>query len=66
MKEIAPIRQGKWKLVAKGRNGPWELYDMEADRTETTDLSSREPERVRLMAAKWEAWALRANVLPWP
>ena len=28
------VRDGKWKLVAKGVKGAWELYDMEADRTE--------------------------------
>ena len=27
------VRAGKWKLVLK-HLGPWELYDMEADRTE--------------------------------
>jgi arylsulfatase A-like enzyme len=31
------VRDGKWKLVQKWR-GPWELYDMEADRTEFHDV----------------------------
>lgn len=60
------IRVGKWKLVAKGRTGPWELYDMTADRTETHDLAREQPERVRDLAGRWEAWARRAHVLPWP
>ncbi|HET6879377.1 MAG TPA: arylsulfatase [Pirellulales bacterium] len=60
------VRVGKWKLVAKGRKGPWELYDMEADRTELHDLSHAEPARVSRMAAMWDAWARRTNVLPWP
>jgi len=60
------VRAGKWKLVAKGRNGRWELYDMEADRTETDDLADRHPERVKRMAGMWQTWARRANVLPWP
>lgn len=59
------IRIGDWKLVAKGPAAPWELYDMKADRTETTDLSARQPERVREMIAKWESWAHRTKVLPW-
>ncbi len=60
------MRQGQWKLVAKGRRGAWELYDMEADRTELDDLASRQPERVARMAGEWETWARRTHVLPWP
>lgn len=60
------VRVGKWKLVAKGRNGPWELYDMEADRTELKNLAEKEPERAKEMATLWERWAKRANVIPWP
>jgi hypothetical protein len=57
------IREGKWKLVAK-ENQPWELYDLEADRTELHDLAAAQPERVKSMAAAWDAWAARADVLP--
>jgi arylsulfatase len=60
------VREGRWKLVAKGPRGGWELYDMEADRTETNDLASANPEKVKDLAAKWDAWAKRAHVLPWP
>jgi arylsulfatase len=60
------IRDGKWKLVAKGAAGAWELYDMEADRSELDDLASRHPGIARRLAADWEAWALRAKVKPWP
>jgi arylsulfatase A-like enzyme len=60
------VRQGKWKLMATGPAGPWELYDVDADRTELHDLAAAEPERVRQMARLWEAWAQRCNVLPWP
>ncbi len=59
------IRDGKWKLVARGGRGAWELYDMEADRTELNDLAEEEPERVEAMAANWEAWARRAHAIPW-
>ncbi|MGQ9506124.1 MAG: arylsulfatase [Thermogutta sp.] len=57
------VRDGKWKLVAK-ENQPWELYDMEVDRTEMHDLSAQHPEIVARLAAAWEDWAKRANVLP--
>ena len=59
------LRNGPWKLVAKGPAGPWELYNLETDRTEMNDLAAGQPERVKDLAAKWEAWAKRANVLPW-
>ena len=60
------IRMGKWKLVAKSPAGPWELYDMQSDRTEMHDLAAAEPERVKAMTAQWETWAKRAHALPWP
>ena len=60
------IRMGKWKLVAKGANGAWELYDLNADRSELNDLSERHPERTKEMADRWEAWAIEAKAKPWP
>ncbi len=57
------VRDGIWKLVAK-ENQPWELYNMETDRTEMHDLSKKYPERVAEMSRRWDEWAKRANVLP--
>ena len=59
----AAVRIGKWKLV-RDYPKPWELYDMEADRTELTDLAAKHPDRVREMAAQYEAWAKRCGVIP--
>lgn len=59
------IRNGKWKLVMK-LTGPWELYDIEADRTEQHDLMKVKPEMATKLAADWDAWAERADVDPWP
>ena len=59
------IRIGKWKAVAVEPAGKWELYDMEADRTEMNDLAARHPERVKSMVRQWEQWAKRSNVVPW-
>ncbi len=56
-------RAGPWKLVAK-ENKPWELYNIDHDRAEMHDLAAAEPERVQSMAAAWETWAARAQVLP--
>ena len=57
------VRDGKWKLVAK-ENQPWELYDMEADRTELHNLANELPEKKTALETKWNAWAARADVLP--
>ena len=57
------IRAGDWKLVAM-EDRPWELYDLDADRTEQRDLASEQPVRARQLAAMWDTWAKRANVLP--
>jgi len=57
------VRDGKWKLVAK-ENKPWELYNIDVDRAELTDLAAKEPERVKKMAAQWDAYAEKSDVLP--
>ena len=58
------IRVGKYKLVAKGANGKWELYDIDLDRSEQNDLSLKQPFQTKRMADMWQAYAERANVLP--
>jgi arylsulfatase len=58
------VRQGKWKLVARHK-GPWELYDLDADRTELKNLAGDHPDLVKELTAKHDAWAARAGVVPW-
>ena len=62
----AAVRVGDMKLVRMGRKGDWELYDMAKDRTEQHDLASEQPDKAKELAAKWEAWAVRAQVKPYP
>ena len=59
MSPRAAIRHGNWKLVRepnRGHPGPWQLYDLATDGSETTDLAARSPERVRELSALWEKW----------
>ena len=58
------LRRGRWKLV-KRFPGPWELYDMEADRTEINDLSRGHEDIVRELSMMWQEWADRCCVEPW-
>jgi arylsulfatase len=63
------VRTGKWKLVSAHRGpeaGPWELYDVEADRTETRDQAATETAVASRLAAAWDQWAKRVGVQPWP
>jgi arylsulfatase A-like enzyme len=58
------VRQGKWKLVSTFP-GDWELYDLDADRTELTDLAARQPAKTSELAAKWTAWSKKVGVVDW-
>jgi arylsulfatase len=59
------VRDGKWKLVLRHRQ-PWQLFDMEADRTEQRDLIQEHPAIAAKLEAAWNAWAERSFVDEWP
>ena len=56
------IRKGKWKVVS-ARGGPWELYDMDKDRTELNDLSKTQPALTKELAALWYQFAKNSDNL---
>jgi arylsulfatase len=58
------VRDGRWKLVARFRQ-PWQLFDMTKDRAEMHDLAAAQPDRVKAMAAQYDAWAASSFVDPW-
>lgn len=74
------VRMGKWKLISEGNTNQsflwdkeaelpaegWRLYDMDADRTETNDLSRQHPELVEKMSDMWMAWAEKVGAVPRP
>lgn len=37
--------------------GPWQLYDLQADRAEQNDLAALQPELVQQLAEQWQAYA---------
>ena len=73
------MRDGRWKLVSYynevheemnrvgtgRRTGPWELYDLEADRTELNNLAREQPRRLRVMIDRYRAWERRVGVTDW-
>ena len=63
------VRQGKWKLVASdspevNASGQWELYDMETDKTETSNVASDHPEIVQRLSRLYENWLDRVSERP--
>lgn len=52
-----------WKLVSR-YPGPWELYDIEADRTEQNDLAATHPDKVKELSDLYDQWAQRCGVVP--
>ncbi|MCZ6632147.1 MAG: arylsulfatase [bacterium] len=58
------VRKGKWKLVCRFP-GDWELYDIEADRSELNNLAGDNPEVVAELDAIFKAWAERCDIQPW-
>lgn len=59
------VRIGDWKAV-KLLEGVWELYNLNEDPTELSDLANNEPDRLKKMVAQWNAWADEVEVRPWP
>jgi arylsulfatase A-like enzyme len=62
----AAIRQGTWKLVRLGTKKPWELYDLEKDRSELNNLAGTHPEKAKALQALWEKHAHRTKIFPKP
>ena len=57
------IRQGEYKLVS-ARGGPWELYDIQSDRTELNDLSASMPDKMKELRKLWHRVAKDLDGLP--
>ncbi|MBP8265249.1 MAG: arylsulfatase [Zoogloea sp.] len=58
------LRLGDWKIVGAGNDGPWELFDLAADGTETTDLAAAHPALVARLAARWREWDASTHAQP--
>ncbi len=64
--EARGVIQGDWKAVW-GKRMPWaiewEFYNLNKDRSETTNLADRYPERVKQLAAQWARYARRTGLV---
>jgi hypothetical protein len=51
-------RDAHWQVeVGEWYPRDWELYDLDANRTELNDLAAKQPQRVQEMAKQYDAWA---------
>ncbi|MBN1481203.1 arylsulfatase [candidate division KSB1 bacterium] len=55
------VRHANWKLVAE-KDKPWELYNLEKDRSETRNLVHMETELAERLEKEWTKWAVRVGV----
>lgn len=60
------LRKGDWKIlnmsVPYGTAG-WQLYNLADDPTETTDLATSQPEKLKELLGEWDEYVARNNVL---
>lgn len=60
-KMATSVRQGNYKLIKFYLDNRYELYDLKKDPSETINLASREPEKVKELAALIEKWKKEVN-----
>ncbi len=58
------IRQGNWKLVCRFP-GDWELYDLQAERTEINNIAHTHSQKVKALDALYQDWVNRCFIYPW-
>ena len=55
------MRKGKWKLHHYFEDNAYELYNLESDIKELTDLSKQHPEKVAALKKEMETWRIQTN-----
>lgn len=57
------IRDGKWKLVSYFPGNQWELYDIDNDRGETNNLSTKKTDVVSKLSLEYLKWVNENSVV---
>lgn len=58
---VGVVRQGNWKLLEFFESGDLELYNLKKDISETTNLASRRPKKLKELHALMKAWRKDVN-----
>jgi arylsulfatase len=45
--------------------GEWELYDLQAERTEINNIADKHPQKVKELDGLYQDWANRCFIYPW-
>lgn len=64
--EAALISNDGWKIVRPKRNSPWELYNLNSDRTEKFNVAAEHPDKVSELDKLFNSWAEKCMVYPNP
>jgi arylsulfatase A-like enzyme len=64
--ENCAVRRGNYKALQRYDTGEWELYDLDADRSELHNIAGEHPETMRALSEEWHAWADTHHVVPKP
>ena len=59
------MRRGPWKLLKNVPDGPWELYNLDSDPLEATDLRKKNPQKFNELSKAMRAQIQRGGSVPW-
>ena len=63
------IRKGNWKAISIPKpegSGDWQLYNLETDPGEITDLATKEPAHLRELLGLWDDYVIRTGIIMVP
>ena len=58
---FSAVRRGRWKLIYDHARGRFELYDLELDVGEASDLAAERPQLVASLAEELSVWIERVG-----
>jgi arylsulfatase A-like enzyme len=59
------MRRGPWKLLKNVPDGPWELYNLDSDPLEATDLRKKNSQKFNELSKAMRAQIQRGGSVPW-
>ena len=57
----AALRKGDWKIVREKPDNQWQLFDLAADKGESNNLASRNPQKLKELVIEFQRWEESLN-----